>query len=250
MLGQNNRPEAKAALLAALPTAPTRLQVPIAVGLATDRPGAEKLLELLAAGKVSGRLLQNRPVEVRLRLANIPDLDQTLARLTRDLPPADQAIQELIQKRQARFAASRRRADAEHGSKVFEKHCASCHQIGGQGARIGPQLDGIGARGAERLLEDILDPNRNVDQAFRATTLALDDGRVLTGLVLNDEGGLIVLADAQGKEVRVPKGSVEDRQIAPLSPMPANLAEQVEEADFDDLLAFLLAQRRKPAPAP
>ena len=61
---------------------------------------------------------------------------------------------------------------------VFLKNCTTCHQMGGQGALIGPQLDGIGNRGLERLVEDILDPSRNVDPAFFATLYVLKDGRV------------------------------------------------------------------------
>ena len=76
-----------------------------------------------------------------------------------------------------------------------------------RGPKIGPQLDGIGVRGLDRLLEDVLDPNRNVDQAFRATTLTLKNGQSLTGLVLREEGAVIVLADAQGKEQRIVQGS-------------------------------------------
>ena len=56
---------------------------------------------------------------------------------------------------------------------------------------------------------------------------------------------MYVLADAQGKEVRVPKKAVEERTVSPLSPMPANFADQVPEADFNHLMAFLLAQRAK-----
>ena len=44
---------------------------------------------------------------------------------------------------------------------------------GGKGNRIAPQLDGIGSRGLERLLEDTLDPRRIVDQAFRTSVLTL-----------------------------------------------------------------------------
>ena len=58
--------------------------------------------------------------------------------------------------------------------------------------QIGPQLDGIGIRGLDRLLEDTLDPNRNVDQAFRATTLVLKNGQILSGLVLREEGAIVV----------------------------------------------------------
>ncbi len=54
---------------------------------------------------------------------------------------------------------------------------------------------------------------------------------------------MLVLADHQGKEVRVPKASVEERTVSQLSPMPANVVDQVSEADFYHLLAYLLAQK-------
>ena len=95
---------------------------------------------------------------------------------------------------------------------MFEKSCAICHQIGGKGAKIGPQLDGIGLRGLDRLLEDTLDPNRNVDQAFRLTSLTLKKGQIVQGLLLREEGAVLVLADQQGKEVRVEKKDVEERE--------------------------------------
>jgi putative heme-binding domain-containing protein len=108
---------------------------------------------------------------------------------------------------------------------------------------VGPQLDGVGVRGLDRILEDVLDPSRNVDQTFRTTNLALKDGRVVSGLLLRDDGAVLVMADAQGKEVRVPKDSVEERAISPLSPMPANFSEQIPDADFQRLVAYLLSQR-------
>src|SRR5437667_11833714 len=140
------------------------------------------------------------------------------------------------------------RPDAALGLKVFEKHCANCHQLGGKGARIGPQLDGIGVRGLDRLLEDLLDPSRNVDQAFRTTTLALTNGQLVSGLLLREEGEVVVLADAQGKEVRVDKSTIAERTVSQVSPMPANLVDQITEDDFHHLLAYLLAQRPTPGP--
>jgi hypothetical protein len=49
--------------------------------------------------------------------------------------------------------------------------------------------------------------------------------------------------------VRVPKSSVDDRTASSLSPMPANLVDQITEGDFYDLMAFLLS-KRDAAPAP
>ncbi|MGO8899065.1 MAG: c-type cytochrome, partial [Isosphaeraceae bacterium] len=130
----------------------------------------------------------------------------------------------------------------------FEKTCANCHQLEGKGARVGPQLDGIGSRGLERLLEDVLDPNRNVDQSFRVTNLALQSGQVVSGLLLREEGEVLIVADSQGKEVRVPKASVEERSTAQLSPMPANMADQMAVPEFNDLMSFLLKHRDEKAP--
>ena len=108
---------------------------------------------------------------------------------------------------------------------------------------IGPQLDGIGNRGVDRLLEDTLDPNRNVDVAFRTTTLRLTDGRVLSGLVRREEGQQFVLADAQGKEFTIMKSDIDEQQKTPLSLMPANVGEIVPADEFADLVAYLLTQR-------
>jgi putative heme-binding domain-containing protein len=241
LLGSVNQPEAIAELLKALPAAPQRLAVPIANGLAANKEGADKLLDLVAAGKASGRLLQDQGVHVRLERTNPPRLKERVAELTKGLPTAAQQFNELVNRRRAGFAAAKK--DPILGATVFEKHCAICHQLANKGAKIGPQLDGIGLRGFDRLFEDIVDPSRNVDQAFRMTTLGLNNGQVISGLLLREEGEVYVMADNQGKEVRVPRANVEDRTLSQLSPMPANLVDQIPEADFYHLLAYLLAQQ-------
>jgi putative heme-binding domain-containing protein len=247
-LASTNRPEAHTALLKALIVAPASLQNTIAGGLATSPQGAAKLLDAVAAGKASARLLQVWLVHIRL--TKYAELRGRLAKLTEGLPPADENLQALLKTRRSGFAAAK--PDPALGARVFEKSCAICHQLGGNGAKIGPQLDGIGIRGVDRLLEDIIDPNRNVDQAFRSTTLVLKNGQIVSGLVLREEGEVLVLADTQGKEVRVAKSSVAERTVSQLSPMPANLVDQIPEADFYHLLAYLISQRPgvngKPSP--
>ena len=72
LLGQANKPETQAQLLQALPAAPARLQTTIAAGLAGSQEGGEKLLEAVAAGKASARLLQEKAVETPLLGSKIP----------------------------------------------------------------------------------------------------------------------------------------------------------------------------------
>jgi putative heme-binding domain-containing protein len=203
-------------------------------------------LNLIETGKASPRLLQERRITIGLESAGIEHVKERIDALLKGLPPADQKLRELMDRRRARFLKSTH--DLAQGARTYEKSCAICHQLEGKGAKVGPQLDGIGSRGLDRLLEDIIDPNRNVDQNFRLTNLALNNGQLVSGLLLREEGNVLVLADAQGKEVRVVKSTVEERSTAQLSPMPANLAEQIAEPEFNDLMEYLLRHREEKAP--
>ena len=95
----------------------------------------------------------------------------------------------------------------------------------------------------DRLLEDVLDPNRNVDQAFRATLIKTSDDRVISGLVLREEGQLLVVQEAADKETKVPIKDIQQRVLSQLSPMPGNVIDALSEPDFYDLLSYLLQQR-------
>jgi len=241
LLAGLNNIEARSTLVTALATVPGTLASVIAEGLAGSREGAEELLAAIAAGKASPRLLQEQPVKVRLQQLRLPNINERIAKLTAGIPPADQRMNDLFKKRLHSYQSAK--FDSAVGAKVYEKHCAICHQLGGKGAKVGPQLDGIGKRGAERLLEDLLDPNRNIDPAFRTTRITLKDGRDVSGLFLREEGEVAILADNQGKEMRIQRTQIDEKSVIPLSPMPANLVDQIAETDFLHLLEFLLDQK-------
>ncbi|HVL16152.1 MAG TPA: c-type cytochrome [Gemmata sp.] len=197
-------------------------------------------------GKAPARLLQEKAILERLRAANVPKLDQQIATLTKGLPALDARLAELVKKRATAFASAK--PDKELGAKLFAKHCAACHRIGDQGGKIAPQLDGIGNRGLERVLEDVIDPNRNVDQAFRARVILTKDEKSITGLMLRVEGEVLVVADGEGKEVRIPTKDIDTNRETMLSPMPANFGDVIPEAEFPHLVAYLLDQKAKEPP--
>ena len=140
-------------------------------------------------------------------------------------------------------ASWRRGADVRPGSAGIREELHNCHQIGGKGSKIGPQLDGIGIRGLDRLLEDVLDPNRNVDQAFRLTTLVLKNGQVIAGLLLKEEGRGTGTGRQPGQGSAHAEEGGRRETVSQFSPMPANLADQCAQADFYNLLAYLLSQK-------
>ncbi len=243
-LSRVNTDRSRQLLLDRLQTAHQRLAVEIAASLAGTRAGADILLEAVGQGKASPQLLQEDPVLHGLQAAKVSDLAARLDRLTEGLPPRDEKIAQLIQQRRNAFLAGEH--DLASGKELFEKQCAICHQLSGEGKKFGPDLDGIGNRGLDRLLEDVLDPSRNVDPLFQTTIVITDDGLTHSGLALRDEGKVLILVDADGKEQRIPHDQIDDRFTSPLSPMP-NVAEKtLAEPDFPHLLKFLLSITSSP----
>ena len=235
--------EVAALLKQVVQAAPAETQRQLAVQLAGDRDGAAALLDLIQQGTASPRLLQEALLVERLRTWNLADFEARLASLTADLPDVAAALTELLNSRRELFRTSTAALDDARGRALFKQHCAACHQLGGEGAKVGPQLDGVGIRGADRLLEDILDPNRNVDAAFRSTTLVLTSGQVVSGLLRRDEGATLVLADQQGKEFSVSRDDIELSRASALSLMPEKLGEAIPPDDLIQLVRYLLTSQ-------
>lgn len=156
--------------------------------------------------------------------------------------PEQQAeLDKLIQERLASFANAR--PNAANGEHVFTTQCAICHAIGGKGALVGPQLEGVGNRGAQRLLEDIIDPNHHIDSNFYLHLITKKDGSVFAGLERGSVGEVLLGVDATGKEHRIPKADIEKNEITGMSLMPAAFGYSIPESDMHDLLAWLLQDK-------
>jgi putative heme-binding domain-containing protein len=153
-------------------------------------------------------------------------------------PEQRAALDQFIAARLASFQKAK--PDPVIGATLFATHCAACHQIAGQGGLIGPQLDGIGTRGPARLIEDILDPNRNVDAHFRLHLITRKDGTTHTGFLKAEIGQVLILADATGTETRIPKADIKTDQTLPHSLMPPTFDQTLSESDFTDLIGYLL----------
>jgi len=209
--------------------------------LASDFGGAALLVQLAEAGRLSARLLKYPQIEPKLLAAVDDPLRKRITALTSRVPDESQNLIELIASRRQDHSSGP--GDRELGTKLFARACATCHQIAGLGKKVGPNLDGIGNRGLDRLVEDILAPNRNVDVAFRTSTIVTDQGRVLNGLIKRTEGARMVLVDSKGEEISVATDTINQNVLSNLSPMPANFGETLSEEQFRHLIAYLLSLR-------
>lgn len=225
----------------AMRASPAAVQDRMAEVLVTTMDGGRLLLDLVQQGTASARLLQ-RPVVAETFGAADDRLARRWRNLTADLPPLQDALPSRVNELVRDYTEAQ--PSVASGRRVFEKECASCHQVRGNGSLVGPQLDGIGNRGLVRLLEDIVDPNRNIDAAFHASVLALEDGRVLTGLRRRAEARQRIYIGSDGKEFLVRDDDIASERISRLSIMPDNFSVTLSRPVLYDLVAFLLTLRQ------
>ena len=129
--------------------------------------------------------------------------------------------------------------DPARGQELFEKNCAVCHTLGGQGGEVGPVLDGIGSRDPRDLLVAVVDPNRSVEANYRMWVAWTLDGRTLSGRLASESRTAIELLDAEGQRLVVQRDEIEELCAQTISVMPEGLVDTWPAEDVAALLAWL-----------
>ena len=143
--------------------------------------------------------------------------------------------------------AARERGDAARGAALFFQPflaCARCHD-GADGSRLGPDLSRLGPEStAETLVESVLAPSKVIRKGYEPIVIAAADGRTVTGILVADEGGKVVILDpaAGGGRVEIAADAIEARAVGTQSLMPDGLANLLSDRQqFLDLAKYLIA---------
>jgi putative heme-binding domain-containing protein len=137
---------------------------------------------------------------------------------------------------------SRGSGDAASGHKLFVKHCAICHRLYGEGNQLGPDLTAADRKNLTVLLPNVVDPSGVIRPEFRAYNVVLDDGRILTGLLADQNDSTVTLLDAKNQRTVVKRSSIEELKASDTSLMPDNVLESLSQQEIRDLFAFLRAK--------
>jgi putative membrane-bound dehydrogenase-like protein len=164
---------------------------------------------------------------------------------TPDAPPLLSPAE--AQALRAKFATFRplasREGDPTKGREVFARACLTCHKVRGQGADIGPALDGAGLSGTEGLLRAILTPSAAVESGYRTLRIATTDGEILDGLQVSQDDSAVVLRQPGREDRRVPREALRRATLSRLSLMPEGLLEGMRPEDVSDLFSYLRTLR-------
>lgn len=133
--------------------------------------------------------------------------------------------------------------DWQRGKAVFfgqQATCSRCHQIRGEGGRIGPDLSNLVQRDYASVLKDVMEPSAAINPDHVAYIAMLKNGDAVMGILQNDTPQEVTLGLADGTTRAVPRGEVASIAPSPVSLMPPGLLTALSEQQRKDLFIFLL----------
>ena len=129
--------------------------------------------------------------------------------------------------------------DARRGAAHFRAQCAKCHQLGGIGHAVGPDLGMAFAKAKEDLLTSMLDPNAAIDPQYTNYFVTTGKGEEIQGVIKTETPSSITLVRASGESDTILRSQIRQIRTDGLSLMPEGLEKGLSAQDFADLIAFL-----------
>lgn len=127
----------------------------------------------------------------------------------------------------------------QRGREIFLSRCAACHARGGDGNPDGLDLAEASKYGREKLLEKIVDPNRQTSTRYPATLIETSQGQVLNGFISRQAPDYVVLCAANGVARFVGRRNIKGIHSLQVSGMPEGLEAGLNQQNMADLLAYL-----------
>ncbi|WP_171187819.1 PVC-type heme-binding CxxCH protein [Alienimonas chondri] len=239
-LGAFDSPEAAAVLINALPRVRLEEQDAVLSALVSRPSYAGGLTGALVDGRVPIEMLSAEHVR-SLRAFKNPKIDAVLDDLwgTSRATPAEKLAE--IAAWTAKLEDGTE-ADPIAGRAVYQQSCGRCHKLYGDGGELGPNLTGSDRKNLDYLLGNVFDPSAVVPAAWRVSTVLLQDGRVLTGVVTEQGGETLSIATADDT-ITVPTGDVLEIEPGDASLMPEGLFKTLTEQQVRNLIAYLRSDR-------
>jgi len=130
--------------------------------------------------------------------------------------------------------------DLLRGKEMFtEATCADCHKLQDVGKHVGPDLRTLVDKSPRALLVAIVDPNRALEDRFIEYIVVTTDGLQLSGMLQEETGNSITLADVKGESHVILRRDVEELVSSNLSHMPEGLEGKLDLQQMADLIAFV-----------
>ena len=152
----------------------------------------------------------------------------------------DQNKEQLLEKYKSMLTEERlEAASASRGRVVYQKTCASCHVMYGQGGKVGPELTGSNRANLDYILLNSVAPSYDVAEGYRTVVVATVDGRLVMGVVAEEDDNRLVLKTVEEPRLVIAKSDIEERKVSEKSMMPEGQLEQLSTDEVADLIKYL-----------
>lgn len=227
--------EAPAVLISRYSKLNAQQQRAVVETLASRKAYAEALLEALKMNQIQPSAV---PVQVARSLKNL--LGKKFTDVYGALPVVGAEREHLIKKYKKLCKPSAvAAADASRGRAVFQKTCAACHVLYGEGGKVGPELTGANRANLDYILLNSVYPSLDVPHAYRTVSVLTVDGRVVNGVLAEEDGTKIVLRTPEQPRVVIAKEDIDFRKISPQSMMPDGQLDAMKPQEVIDLVKYL-----------
>ncbi len=89
-------------------------------------------------------------------------------------------------------------------------------------------------------MESILEPSKDIAPEYEAVAVATKDGRIITGIRINETNFGIQLREENGRFHSLFKRDLDEVKVMKKSLMPENFAELLTVKELHDLFAYLM----------
>lgn len=212
----------------------------------SSRAKAEAVKALLARAD-RAQLLLAAIGEGRVRISDLSATDVQKLRSHREVKIKNLALEVLGSPPSANrqsvvdsfLPAMRLKGDAAKGRLVYQRLCVSCHKIGDEGHALGPDLVTMKSMGREKILVNILDPNREVAPQYFGYSVDVKDGENYSGLIASEDENTVTLKAAFGALTAVSRSDIASMKSTGMSIMPEGLEAGLPHQDMADLIEFI-----------
>jgi len=213
---------------------------PAAIDALASRPTfARALLDAIAAGQIPKSDLTAFHAR-QIRSFDDPELTAKLEETWGLIRESEQArIEHIARLKKHLSRETLAQADLSHGRVLFNRACASCHRLYGHGEEIGPDLTGGGRSDLDYLLQNIITPSAQLDSDYRMVVVALDDGRILNGIIQAETDRTLTL-QTQEERLVLERDAIEAIRPSDASLMPDGLLDELSEQETRDLIGYLM----------
>lgn len=205
--------------------------------LAQRRESAEVILAAVRAGKLAK---DDITPETLQQLRWIPDTELQLE-VTRQWPSAVEDQQLAAQREVNRVMELMHsgRADPYAGREQFRQRCAKCHTLYREGGQVGPNLTAYARHNLSNLVLQVVQPSLEVRQGFETWVAEHQDGRVISGFLVDQDAHSLVIRLVDGQNIRLVRDELDQWQRVPQSIMPEGITVGMSDQEIRDLFAYL-----------